>query len=146
MPTEIVHLRAAGVSLVLDARDGFVPAVLHWGHDLGELDAGELAALAVASRPTAGPNDLDAPRRAPALLPQHALGWNGRPGLAGSRGGRGWSPLFRLTELAVDGGRVAVAATDDDAGLAVASSMSAALVIAIRSRCSTGRHCRAPSR
>ena len=120
MPTEIVHLRAAGVSLVLDARDGFVPAVLHWGHDLGELDADELAALAVASRPTAGPNDLDAPRRAPALLPQHALGWNGRPGLAGSRGGRGWSPLFRLTELAVDGGRVAVAATDDDAGLAVA--------------------------
>ena len=123
-PTDqLVHLRAAGVSLVLDARDGFVPAVLHWGHDLGELGPDDLAALALASRPAAVQNDLDEPHRAPALLPQHALGWAGRPGLAGSRGGRGWSPLLRVDELTVaeaDGGaRVVVTAADGDAGLAV---------------------------
>ena len=43
-----VHLRAAGVSLVLVARDDALPSVLHWGHDLGDLDAEGLAALAVA--------------------------------------------------------------------------------------------------
>jgi alpha-galactosidase len=123
VPTDVLHLRAAGVSLVLDARDGFVPAVLHWGHDLGDVGPDELAALAQAVRPTAVPNDLDDPRRAPALLPQHALGWNGRPGLAGSRSGRGWSPLFTLTGVTVtsedEGGRVVAEGADDVAGLAV---------------------------
>ena len=85
------------MSLVLVARDGALPAVLHWGHDLGDLTAEELAALAVAGDPGTVPNDLDEPTPYGALLPEHPSGWNGRPGLAGSRSGRGWSPRFALT-------------------------------------------------
>jgi alpha-galactosidase len=124
VPTDVLHLRAAGVSLVLDARDGFLPAVLHWGHDLGDVGPADLAELAFASRPTAVPNDIDDPRRAGALLAEHAHGWNGRPGLAGSRGGLGWSPLFTLTGFTETpdpdrGGRVVVSGEDDVAGLTV---------------------------
>ena len=36
-PADVLHLRAAGVSLVLDTRDEQLPAVLHWGHDLGDV-------------------------------------------------------------------------------------------------------------
>ena len=57
-----VHLRAAGVSLVLDARDGLLPAVLHWGHDLGDVSAAELAALAVAAVPGHGAERSRRPR------------------------------------------------------------------------------------
>ena len=63
-----VHLRAAGVSLVLVARDDALPSVLHWGHDLGDLTAEELAALAVAGIPGTVPNDLDDPTPCGALL------------------------------------------------------------------------------
>jgi alpha-galactosidase len=124
VPTDVLHLRAAGVSLVLDARDGFLPGVLHWGHDLGDVGPDELAALAFASRPTAVQNDIDEPRRPGALLAEHAHGWNGRPGVAGSRAGRGWSPLFTLTGLTVTsedagGARLVAEGADDVAGLAV---------------------------
>ena len=38
-----IHLRAAGVSVVLGTGGGRLPAVLHWGADLGELTAADLA-------------------------------------------------------------------------------------------------------
>ncbi|KRE22494.1 GH36 C-terminal domain-containing protein [Agromyces sp. Soil535] len=47
----IHHLRAAGVSLLLDARGAGVPAILHWGRDLGDLDASGLASMADALVP-----------------------------------------------------------------------------------------------
>jgi hypothetical protein len=34
----LLHLRSSGVSLVLDARGGTLPRVVHWGHDLGDID------------------------------------------------------------------------------------------------------------
>jgi alpha-galactosidase len=121
---EILHLHAAGVSLVLDFRGGLLPAVLHWGHDLGEVGPDDLAALAIAARPTAVPNDLDEPRRTGAVLPEHASGWNGRPGVAGSRSGQGWSPQFSHTgrETTPDpagGCRVVATGADAVAGLVV---------------------------
>ena len=124
IPGPAVHLRAAGVSLVLVARDDALPSVLHWGHDLGDLDAEELAALAVAGTPGTVPNDLDDPTPYGALLPEHSSGWNGRPGLAGSRSGRGWSPRFTLTgfQTTADpagGGRVVATGADETAGLTV---------------------------
>jgi alpha-galactosidase len=124
LPEDVLHLRAAGVSLVLDARSGRLPTVLHWGHDLGEVSTADLADLAVAEVPGTVPNDLDDPVRAGAVLPEHALGWNGRPGLAGSRSGEGWSPLFSLTDLDVtrddDGSaRVVADGTDNAAGLSI---------------------------
>ena len=92
MPADLLHLRSAGVSLVLDVRDGLLPAVLHWGHDLGDVSAADLAALAVAAVPGTVQNDLDVAARAVALLPEHAAGWNGRPGRGRGRGGRPGSP------------------------------------------------------
>ena len=117
-PGGLVHLRAAGVSLVLDVRTT-LPAVVHWGHDLGDLGPDELAALVAVGVPSTVPNDLDEPASFCALLPEHASGWNGRPGLRGSRAGRGWSPQFALTGLDTTAHGVTAVGSDDVAGLTV---------------------------
>ena len=116
---DLLHLRAAGVSLVLDVRDGLLPAVLHWGHDLGDVSSADLATFAVAAVPGTVQNDLDDPARAVALLPEHAAGWNGRPGLTGSRSGQDWSPRFTLTGLDATADGVIATGADDVAGLTV---------------------------
>ncbi|MFC4946346.1 alpha-galactosidase [Pseudonocardia sp. GCM10023141] len=118
---DLIHLRAAGVSLVLSTAGARLPMVLHWGADLGDLDDADLAGLAAAAMPGTAPNESDAVPRA-GLLPEHASGWSGRPGLAGQRAGEGWSPLFTLTALDVDtaAGTVLAAGRDDDAGVEVA--------------------------
>ena len=117
----VVHLRAAGVSLVLDVR-GSLPAVVHWGHDLGDLGPADLTALTTVGVPSTVPNDLDDAAPFCALLPEHASGWNGRPGLRGSRSGRGWSPQFaptgsRAVPDPAGGGRVVATGADEVAGL-----------------------------
>ncbi len=43
--TGLVHLRAAGTSLLLDCGGTLLPRVLHWGADLGELSDDDMAAL-----------------------------------------------------------------------------------------------------
>jgi alpha-galactosidase len=89
----VVHLRRGGTSVVLLLGETTLPSVLHWGPDLGEVPEPELQALAAALWPPY----LDSPitsQAAVAVLPQHAAGWLGRPGLSGSRGGRAWSPAF----------------------------------------------------
>lgn len=70
------HLRAAGTSLVLDAR-GVAPSILHWGADLGELD---VTAWADACVPAVPPSSIDVPLRL-SLLPSLVEGWSGRPSL-----------------------------------------------------------------
>ena len=45
---EIHHLRAAGVSVVVDARGPRLPRIAHWGADLGDLDDGLLSDLVLA--------------------------------------------------------------------------------------------------
>ncbi|WIB76632.1 alpha-galactosidase [Curtobacterium sp. MCPF17_002] len=97
---DFVHLRAGGVSLVLDCRDGALPAVVHWGAALGDLDDAELLALAVADVAPVAPNEADVPVRL-AILPEPHRGWTGRPGLSGHRDGRDWSPAFTVTSLDV---------------------------------------------
>src|SRR3954451_14239719 len=93
----LTHLRAAGVSVVLDSRDGGLPIVLHWGVDLGELSQQGLEDLALAARGPVTDSAMDVPDR-PTLIPTAAEGWVGSPGLLGSRGGRDFSPLFALVE------------------------------------------------
>ncbi|MCC3761492.1 alpha-galactosidase [Glycomyces sp. TRM65418] len=109
-------LRREGVALVIAHRDSGLPAVLHWGRDLGPLEAGDLDALdRAASRQTRG-GTLDAAWRLP-LVPQESDGWSGRPGLLATRDGR---PLFPRWETAVeqDGeARIRIEATDRSAGL-----------------------------
>ncbi|KQX05387.1 MULTISPECIES: alpha-galactosidase [unclassified Leifsonia] len=80
------HLRAAGVSLLLDTRGTGVPGIIHWGRDLGALSQSELIALAEASVPAVSPSSIDVPLRL-SLLPSLRDGWSGRPALAVFRDG-----------------------------------------------------------
>ena len=98
-----IALRGEGVSLLLDVTDGRLPAVVHWGADVGELTADDVDVFRLNSVHPAAANIVDDPVRLP-LLPEHWTGWVGRPGLSGSRGGRDWSPKFEATTVSVDGG------------------------------------------
>ena len=127
-------LRAAGVCVVLDLPAGGLPAIVHWGADLGELDVCDVPALVRSGLQPAASQLPDQPMRL-TLLPEHWTGWVGRPGLRGSRGGRDWSPKFRTTALRVNGaaetdtfvtlgaGSVEVDATDEAAGLGLTLTM-----------------------
>ncbi len=130
----MVHLRAAGVSLLLDCREGALPVVTHWGRDLGPQSAELACNLARAAVPVVGPNVADVPVPV-AILPEHHTGFVGRPGLSGSRAGVAWSPRFVVTSLVCDGSvvdgsvadgylecgpaPVAITAEDAEAGLAL---------------------------
>ncbi|MEQ4302079.1 alpha-galactosidase [Plantactinospora sp. B6F1] len=117
----LVHLRRAGVSLLLDGTDPGLPAVLHWGADLGPLTGAELADLATALRHPARPGTPEG--RPVGVLPEHAYAWFGPPGLAGHRAGRDWSPRFHRTGLRVrdddldSPATITVTATDEAARL-----------------------------
>ena len=97
-----VLLRTEGVGALVDLTDGHLPSLSYWGADLGELTTADAAATARASEFPGAANISDDPVHL-ALLPEHWTGWLGRPGLAGSRSGRDWSPKFSTTGLRVDG-------------------------------------------
>jgi alpha-galactosidase len=98
----VVALRSEGVSLVLDVSAGQLPAIVHWGPDLGTLELADVEALILSNIDPGGPNVVDEPVRL-AVLPEHWTGWVGRPGLSGSRAGRAWSPKFTATEVRING-------------------------------------------
>jgi alpha-galactosidase len=95
----LLHLRAAGVSLLLDVADDRLPRVLHWGADLGDVPDEELAALRAASVPPLSPGSTDAPVPV-SVLPEQSLGWLGTPGITGHRDGADFSVAFTVTDLA----------------------------------------------
>jgi len=113
-----VLLRAAGVSLVLDLT-GPVPSVLHWGADLGDLDAADLEALrrtAVIEVPNNSPEE---PRRL-SLLPFERDMWSGTPGYSGHLAGTRTTPRPELrAEVGVAGGTVEVPLADPITGLEI---------------------------
>lgn len=77
----IHHLRAAGVSLVLDSRGTSAPTIAHWGRDLGALSVTDLAALVDAQVPAVPPSSIDVPLRLTAV-PTVFDGWTGQPAVA----------------------------------------------------------------
>ena len=97
MTVAIHHLRAAGTSLVLDARGTGVPVLIHFGADLGALSDDDLTALADALVPAVGPSSIDTPLRQ-SILPVIADGWSGRPGISGHfvAAATGHAHVFRL--------------------------------------------------
>ena len=122
MSEGFVHLRAAGVSLVLDVRGPGLPVVLHWGSDLGPDSDPE--ALALAAVPAVAVSAMDSPVPV-SLLPERAVGYRGRPGLTGSRQGRGFSPSFLTSSVTRPGdGSAVVLARDEQAQLTVSLAMS----------------------
>ncbi len=92
------HLRAGGTSLVLDCEGDRLPRVLHWGPDLGELGAEDLAHLRLAA--AQGPRAAGPDRPVPlALLAEQSAGWMGTPGLTGHRAGADFSTAFTVTGI-----------------------------------------------
>lgn len=134
---DFVHLQAGGVSLVLDCRDRALPAVVHWGAALGPLDDQALAALAEADVAPVANNEADVPVRL-AILPEPHRGWTGRPGLAGHRDGRDWSPAFTVTAVDVrpgaGAGSVTVHAVAATAGLALTLTVEMLVSGLVRTR------------
>ncbi|WP_159792052.1 alpha-galactosidase [Puerhibacterium puerhi] len=121
------HLRAAGVSLLLDVSGPRLPRVLHWGRDLGPVDAQEVAELATASVVPVISGTPDAPYVL-SLVPEQAAGWMATPGVSGHRDGRAWSTSFTTRTVTTSGptsredgtpvaDRLVVTAHDADAGL-----------------------------
>jgi alpha-galactosidase len=110
-------MRRDGVAVLLDITDGQLPAITHWGADLGIVSAEDVAALALAGVRTTDGNPVDVSVRQ-SMLPQQAAGWMGRPGLSGHRtGGMDWSPRFVTTSIVVDGRQVG------DGGLGTGSAV-----------------------
>ncbi|GHJ08802.1 alpha-galactosidase [Micromonospora humidisoli] len=109
-------LRRDGVAIILAHPATGLPAVLHWGADLGPLAAGDLDALDLATSRQTTPGTLDAAWRLP-VVPEEANGWSGRPGLLATRDGRPLYPRWSSQVEHEDSGSVRVTATDADAGL-----------------------------
>ncbi|WP_372594943.1 alpha-galactosidase [Actinotalea sp.] len=119
----IHHLRAAGSSLVLDARGSRLPAIVHWGADLGDLDERGLTALADSAVPAVGPSSIDLPLRV-SVLPGLAEGWSGRPALQGfwSATGRAIGAL-EVREVERDGLLLRVTSDDGSDGAVVVTEV-----------------------
>ncbi len=83
---QIVHLRQGGVSVVVAPDPDGVPTMLHWGPDLGELTAEDLAGFASLHGPGRPHSALDVPRYL-GVVPDQASGFSGRPALEGLRVG-----------------------------------------------------------
>ncbi|MFD3457811.1 alpha-galactosidase [Streptomyces sp. NPDC058691] len=116
----IVTLRAAGTAFVLELTEP-VPRVLHWGKDLGDLAAGDLAALALTAEPAVLNNAVDIPRRY-TIWPTEADGWAGTPAHHGHVDGGAAAPRLTTTgtslrENGEGGGELDVSLTDAAAGL-----------------------------
>ena len=136
MPSDLVHLHAAGVSLLIDVGDGRLPRVLHWGAELGD---GDIAGLALASAQPRVGGEFDS-RHALSVLPEHSWGWMHTPGIAGSRAGRDHSTRFEVSALdvATDGGtqRLTATATDAVADLALTVTIEMLASGLVRTRAS----------
>ncbi|CUR55175.1 Alpha-galactosidase [metagenome] len=116
---EVVHLRRAGTSVLLRLSQTELPAVLHWGPDLGDLPDAALSAVALGLRKPYVDSVITS-HDALAVLPQLSSGWLGRPGLSGSRAGRAWAVAFdqvtHTRDVAPDGTQVLTSVGDDGPG------------------------------
>ncbi|MFV0453083.1 MAG: glycoside hydrolase family 36 N-terminal domain-containing protein, partial [Propioniciclava sp.] len=102
MSTIVTHLRADGVSLLVQLQPGHLPQVLHWGADLGQMTTATARALAAGEAWMVAPNTPEEPLRL-GLLPEARFGWMGTPGLIGSRRGRDWSPAWNVIDIRLEG-------------------------------------------
>lgn len=110
---ETIHLRAPGVSLVLLVDDRL--RIAHWGAELGDDDLEAVVALAAEGAPQTG---IDEPAEI-TFWREAARGHLGRPAVAGSRAGLGFSPLFTVSHHEAADGSAHIEAVDADAELAV---------------------------
>ena len=82
----LLHMRAQGVSLLVQLKPAGLPVILHWGADLGDLDGLSAPALVAAF----GPTGLDPlPSMMSSLVPEVSAAWSSR---AARRSRRARSP------------------------------------------------------
>jgi alpha-galactosidase len=87
----LLHMRAQGVSVLMQLKPTGLPVILHWGADLGDLDGLSAEALLAAF----GPTSLDPlPSMMSSLVPESSAGWNSRAALAGSHDGHTSAACF----------------------------------------------------
>jgi alpha-galactosidase len=92
----LLHMRAQGVSVLMQLQPAGLPVILHWGADLGDLDGLSAEALLAAFSPTS----LDpVPSRMSSLLPESSAGWNSRAALAGSHDGHTSAASFTRSHV-----------------------------------------------
>ena len=109
------------------------PAIAHWGAPLGT-DA-QLDAVIAATDPGSIPGT--ATWRGPlGIVPEHGSGFDGRPGLVGSRSdGRDFAPRFEVTEVNLTHGPNAVQITSLDPHASLEMTTEIALGDALEVRC-----------
>ena len=112
-----LYLRSAGVSILLDLRDGDA-RVAHWGADLGEH-----APDAVALEPSVPNSASDEPSPV-SLIPQGSRGWRGTPGISGDRESRSYSLRLVLQNVEADDARAVLTLSDEAAGVVVRSTLA----------------------
>lgn len=111
--TDARWLRGGPTAVLVEVAEAGLPVVRWWGVDAP--DVREAPASALALTPPQAPGSIDE-RLALELLPQHAAGFQGEPGLLGRFGDRtGWAPRFATSAVSWrgDGGLLVVA--DDTA-------------------------------
>jgi alpha-galactosidase len=112
--TGLLHLRSAGASVLLDASGPGVPAVLHWGPDLGA--ALPDASAFVPARARSAP-DVVVPLT---LLAGGVGSTQHQPAL---RGGPQWAPHWELTEAEADDQAARLTCRADAAGLVLRTDL-----------------------
>ena len=90
----VLTLRAAGVSIVIDAT-GRVPQVLHWGADLGPVNGAVADALRQTGAPAVLNNSPDSARSL-TLWPTEYDSWAGAPAQSGNAAGTATTPRPEL--------------------------------------------------
>ena len=106
-----IHLRSAGVSVVFGADARGIPFVLHWGAELPDADAAELAA-------TAGTAELHSAidsALTPTVVPSGADGWSGTPGAEWHADGVAPAAMV-LESAAMEGARATFELTEPRTG------------------------------
>lgn len=91
--TEIFHLTAGGVSVVVHAPLGHTPTVQYWGGALGECSEDELEQIVATGIAPVVSNSTDHPLVV-SVVPEQSRGWMGQQGLLGNRRGTGYASKF----------------------------------------------------
>ncbi|WP_110587942.1 alpha-galactosidase [Microbacterium suaedae] len=119
-----VLLRGGGASVVIALDD--VPRVIHWGADVGPLDAEALSALVSTAHVGISGSEPDI-ARVFGLWATQRDGWTGTPTVAGHVSGAATTPRPRLTDHVVDGDARSVRLTLTDDVTALTATVTIAL-------------------
>ena len=125
----LVRLSGPTFDVVVDIASS-TPAVVHWGAPLGHEAQLESLESAIGRPVVAGALGTVAPI---GVVPLHADGFVGRPGLAGRRGGgRAWAPRFSPVAHDVTDHQLTVTSRDDVAGLELVTTIAVDVVLRVR--------------